>query len=368
MKNDVLYMAAPKRKHSRSHSTNVTHRGKSYVHVVGNTSVPAGTAARTRLRASSSRTVTKRTKKKTPVAGPMPCVGGNGSWSSVYYSHKASKLGRLLKLLPQPYYITTNGSGSIGASIGQQGSAMPLQLFNFADLSSMVSDYANQHPILPAKAGITTSSQRFLLQECHAKLMLSNAGGDTMFYTIYDIMARKDIDNNTSNASPLYAWAQGNTNEAFNNSTGTSVNYVGASVSQICTTPMQSFPFRQNFRIMKKTVGQLGPSAIHTHSVTLKPNKIFNGELLNNTVGSAITMANLSYFCLVVAFGAPVTDDTNVSTGSGKICYVGTRNYIFKGIESSTETIYNANGIVNTLTTEKLVAEGTSASIINFLT
>jgi len=248
----------------------------------------------------------------------------------------------------------------MSVSQGQQNAVMPLQLFNYQDLQSMYNDYAAQHPILPARVGLSTVSQRFLLQECHAKCMVTNLSQDTVFYTIYDIGVRRDLASGASNDSPTLAWNAGNIDEGFHPADGVAV---ANAFSQVNTTPMQSLPFRQNFKIMKKTVGTLGPSSIHTHTVTLKPNRIFNGELLNNSSGTVGYFRGLSYFTMVVGYGAPVTDDTNVTTGTCRLGFVATRNYIFKGIESSTEAIYNVNTIVNNLTSEKLIAEGTSAVI-----
>lgn len=361
MKTDVMVLPKTFSKRRRSSSSHVSHRGKSYVLVSGNqTRIPfAPVAQRTKLKSGGSLTATKR-KPKTPVAGPKPCIGGNGSWSSFWNGKKATKLGRMLKMLPQPYYYTTNGATLMNVAQGSQNAVLPLQLFNYQDLQVMVQDYAAQHPVLPTRVGITTVSQRFLLQECHAKLMVTNLSQDTLFYVIYDIGCRRDLASGAANDSPILAWNAGNTNEGFHVGDGVPV---AAAFNQVNTTPMQSLSFRQNFKIMKKTVGTLGPSAIHTHSVTLKPNRIFNGEFLNNSNLTTGFFKSLSYFTMVVAYGAPVTDDANVSTGSCRLGFVATRNYIFKGIESSTEVIYNANGLVNNLTAEKLIAEGTSAII-----
>lgn len=363
MKTDVMVVPTSANKRRRHSSSVVTHGGKNFVYLSGNQTklpfAPVGTAARTRARTSSSRTVTKR-KSKTPVVGPKPCIGGNGSWSSFWNGKKATKLGRMLKMLPQPYYYTTNGATLLNIGQGQQNAVMPMQLFNYSDCQQMVQDYAAQHPVLPTRVGIQTVSQRFLLQECHAKLMVTNLSQDTVFYTIYDIGCRRDLASGAQNCNPIGAWNAGNIDEGFHIGDGVPV---ANAFNQVNTTPMQSLPFRQNFKIMKKTVGTLGPSAIHCHTVTLKPNRIFNGELLNNSTTTNGFYKALSYFTLVVGYGAPVTDDTNVSTGSARLGFVATRNYIFKGIESSTEVIYNANGLVNTLTAEKLIAEGTSAII-----
>lgn len=283
-------------------------------------------------------------------------VTGSGSWSAFYRSgKKKTKLGKMMKLLAQPMYYMLNGSGRLSGNPGSQVVNTPFTLFTDAEIGPMVAQYQAQHPKVTPQPGVTGATCRILLQSVHAKLWFTNQGQNQLYFTVYDLCPKRDIPNGTY-CVPDNSWVTGDQDEGYSLSTTTTAlaNYD----SQINTSPLSSNTFRQFWRINKITHGQLGNGDTHSHSVSLKPNRVFESEL--TTAGTTFHQyKGLSYACMIVVHGAPANDTTTktqVSSGAPVVDFMYTKSYIFKGVESTLEIVNN----VNLLRTSFAIGESTT--------
>ena len=189
----------------------------------------------------------------------VPAGGGGESKSHTRLVRKGLNLPSL-KLLG---LNTVNRASGITASCAQgtQNVLMLGEYFNANDISNIF-----------ASVGQTTATYnaaKCVLIGIHAENLITNATSLNTHCTLYDVIARHD-GFTTVNPDPVSVFQLGGA-DAGN---GSASHY-----SVVGTTPWNNPRFVETYQIIKTTPLILAPGQTHTHTVTYKPNFLFNKEL-----------------------------------------------------------------------------------------
>lgn len=204
-------------------------------------------------------------------------------------------------------------------------------------------------------AGITGQTNgKALMLKVRAETIITNATLSTGRITIYDIIARRDL-NNATLTGPTTAWKQGLADQG------------GGANQQLLvgSTPFSSKSFTQYFKVKQVTHVLLAQGATHIHRVNYSPNRGMDWGTLD--YGSIFS--NLTCFQVLVQHGQvddAVTGFLGPSTGSCKLNIVTTKEYETSWIADATTSYTSSNTLPTTFTGgESLVDVGTGTVTAN---
>lgn len=314
-------------------------------------SAPVRRAASAAMSAVSSGLAASLTSRRTQYVSIKP----GGATTSVF-SHKSAcpkYMSQVFKETSPQVYIS-NGSGRTTAPTGQQA----LAVYGTLTASGTGGDYSSttndlQNIIQQVYAGVPTASQRttrLYVKSTMVNMTFTNNQTNNMFCDIYDVVARRD-----GNQSTFTAWQNGLVDQGL-----------GSGYTAINVVPQMSTSFNQHWKVLKKTSIELPPGNSHRHIQTIKLNKSFNYERLQDATAN---FAGLTTAVMVVIWGAPdhdATTVTSVSTGSCLLDSVISRQIVY-AISQPQTTLTKYVSTLGTITTERNVnpesgAPGTVAS------
>lgn len=225
------------------------------------------------------------------------------------------------------------------------------------------------------------ASFRIVLQSAISQLNIANTSGTPCNIELYDIVAKRDIGQlptkfdgslaigggkygqGTLMLDPGTAWDLGMRNEnlvATGFETAALVaDGVLSSPKNLGATPYQSKLFKDYFKVVRKTNISLPIGGQHKHYVDLKPNTVFDNDMLQqNNVFKGV-----SHFTMIVASGVPVVrcPDADVehplanpigdsTTSAVSLSVIQQVRYKWTWVEDSREHVYRAN-YINSLNT-----------------
>lgn len=141
-------------------------------------------------------------------------------------------------------------------------------------------------------------------------LQLANVGTLSCMITLYDCVARRDLQGTDAAADsdiPISAWDDGMA------ATGGNLDDEVKSSNNIGSTPFDSPEFVQKFKVLRVNKLSLVPGQTHSHSVTLRFNRIMAKEYQQ----AFNYYRGLTHFTLIVVRGQPchkVTKETEMGS------------------------------------------------------
>ena len=121
--------------------------------------------------------------------------------------------------------------------------------------------------------------------------------------TLYDCLAKTTAENATASADTRACWSSGLQDES---------GFVGAATPYFPgSVPTNSKYFNMKWKILKKTVIQLGPGMTHYHKKHFAPKRLLDLEYVNKE----ISIRGLTTELLVVAEGMPTTSVQGLTSG-----------------------------------------------------
>jgi len=277
--------------------------------------------------------------------------GGSGfiSYSSFNMTRKASSVAATIKRSGAQNNLLEVNSYRMTCPIGQQivqdypifSGGTFTQSNSFSDIAAIVSLVGG------STVGTTkpTTTTRVLLESAYVKNMITNATDTNCHLTVYDIMARRD-----SSIEPVFGWNTG----LLDSSAGSNNSYA------LGGTPFTSSLFTSEFRVVKQQKVALPPGTTHAHVVNYRPNKVFNAEILRESVG---TLGGLTMYTMFVAHGSPIDDSVNnslVSTSACVLNVVQTKQLRYTWV-ADTQNNFTSFNYLNTITTANVMNEESGA-------
>lgn len=266
-----------------------------------------------------------KTKTKTKSRVPFRNVkveGTGGQLSAFRASKPASKAVYMIKKITPSKYLYWSDAMRLTGTPGVQ-TATYFPFFTggqyIAGLSSET-QYNDMASMLQQVAGdptLSTATQRktaqFVVEGMTGSVKLQNQDTGNVEIVLYDVVCKAD-----TSFDALQSWYTG-LNDQANVAT-----YTGTTLPVGCVPQLSSF-FNTHWKVKQKTRIVLGQGQSHVHQITLKPNRLFKGEEIQD--GDAY-ISGLSYITLVVANGLPANDSTTVSqvsTGAVNVDIVYTK-------------------------------------------
>lgn len=183
--------------------------------------------------------------------------------------------------------------------------------------------------------GTPASNDRLVMNYIKVKSMLRNMGTDKVKMTLYDVVPRHDtLQTALYPIDPTVAWDQGFADENLQAATGSTA----ASAAIVGSTPFGSEKFTELYRVLKVTKLSIEPGGEHTHTVTIRPGRIFK----RYTDQEYVMWKGLSWACMAVLYGDVVKDSGGtgaVSTGKGEVSVVTTTRCEFTTITKLQTTV-----------------------------
>ncbi|WAK45809.1 capsid protein [Miresoil virus 141] len=270
-------------------------------------------------------------------------TNSDGSYTLSFFrrTQKLRRLGKLVKLLPAPNYFTVNTANRLNGAVGLQKPFTMLYTYNQADITSMF------QALLPIATTVQYKTARVLFESCYATCEFANMDESTLNYTIYDLLARKDIavgegsagDSVATNTyDPILAWDDGT--KAETNGT--------ANISLIADQkPQMSVEFNTWWKIKGVSHGFLRPGQTHKHITNYKLNKVLNREVLSGAGTGAlggITHAIMIVFRGSIANATSKLGNT-VSYTAPAVDYITNVSYKTKFVQDN----YTSASVTNVL-------------------
>lgn len=166
----------------------------------------------------------------------------------------------------------------------------------------------------PTNASYTQrKSTQFVVEGMTGSVKLQNQDNGNVEIVLYDCVCKNDTA-----SDPLFSWYTGLNQEA-------NVTTYSGTTLPVGSIPQLSQYFNAHWKVKQKTRIVLGQGQSHVHQISLKPNRLFKGDYLQD---SDAYLAGLTYCTLVVANGLPANDTTTltqVSTGSVNVDVVYTK-------------------------------------------
>nr|WAE42969.1 MAG: capsid protein [Cressdnaviricota sp.] len=268
--------------------------------------------------------------------------GQGGSISTFNYGRR--KMPRALACVYKSVarnYFATNGAGRKTATVGNQQAFDDLHMFDATDVG-----------LITAKI-TANKTNRFYLLSCSAELLMTNQELSNCRYTIYDIIARRDI-NAAANDSPGTAWATSYADEGGSNS---DYQIVGS-------TPFSSDLFTQFFKVIKVTHGVLAQGQTHCHKIQFHPMRLIDGEYIQSVTYG---YKGLSCYTMVVYHGEPQNDSTTktqVSTGASTLDIVYRKQYKYTWLNDVDTTWSKTNTLPSSFTVNPSIVDIGSGTIV----
>lgn len=274
-----------------------------------------------RLRQLSKRKLRGRTPFRN-----IKVEGTGGQLSAFRASKSASKAVYLIKKITPSKYLYWSDAMRLTGTPGVQ-TATYFPFFTSGSYISTLSSetqYNDMATMLQQVAGDPTSSNntqrkttQFVVEGMTGSVKIQNQDNGNVEIVLYDVVCKNDTDYDA-----LYTWYQGLNNQA------NVTTYTGSTLP-VGSVPQLSSYFNTHWKVKQKTRIVLGQGQSHVHQITLKPNRLFKAEEIED--GNDY-ISGLSYITLVVANGLPANDSTTltqVSTGSVNVDIVYTKQMKF---------------------------------------
>ena len=262
----------------------------------------------------------------------IPGQGSGGTFSTFYMKSPIKKFLIPLKKTGAPNFSYVNSAGRLTTGYGNQGATQTSSIFSSTDMANLI--YSS-----------TTigKTQRMLLESCTSSTIYRNQSNNDAYLTLYDIVARRDMNSADANKDPVTCWVNGVID------TGVAASMV----NQVNSTPFQAPKFCQFYKVLRVTHIILPAGGTHDHRVNISPMRLVNNEIWQDSYNCR----NLSYYTMAVNYGAPdndVTTKTNVTSGSSQIDYMQTKQYRYTYLQDSTTANYFNNSLPTTGITETI--------------
>lgn len=298
----------------------------------------------------------------------------------------------VLKKAGSPNYVNITYPGIVATPGGTQGyGAWYLNAGN--DLrriwASIQNQYILKNPNTSAEASstapalgtppaipVTNATFRVVLESAMSVLNLANTSGTPVNVELYDIVSKRDsaqlpldisgnlaigggkFGQNTLILDPAVAWYYGMLNQTASNTgfQNDGAVYEKNDPTNLGATPYQSKLFKDYFKVTRKTNVSLPIGGQHKHCVDLKPNVLFDNDML----AQSNVFKGVTYFTLVVVSGIPVvkcpdtilTDPLRNANGDSTTSAVSVSviqqvKYKYTWVEDTRENVIRANYINN---------------------
>lgn len=283
-------------------------------------------------------------KKTGILKGKVTAVGTGGQMSRVRFPGQKLFLDKSLHAMLAPYYVAQNSATQILGQIGQQGLGTPFLALTAIDIANCAAKLT----------GAASSVNRVFMDRVHAELLLCNNFIANATVTIYDVMAREDINSTPANI-PSTAWSSGDGDES------------GSAVNQLVpgTTPFDSELFNQYWKVIQTERFILAQGAQHRHVIDMSVNRLFHMERVQNS--SAVRDATIG--CIVVVSGQPSNDSTTktqVSLGKSGLDIVQSLEYEFRFSQNHAVKAYATNSLPTAYgVAEELISTGLGTTSAN---
>jgi hypothetical protein len=258
--------------------------------------------------------------------------GNGGSFSKFFYGRYALKMPMSVKQQLAHNYRLVNSAAQATSTAGFQQITPVATMFNSTDINT----FSNAGP-----------GQNVVCFGVRCETIFTNATNATVRITLYDIVARKDINNSSVN-TPDLAWKQG---EADDGGNSTSYNIVGV-------TPFSSKSFTEFFKIKKITHVLLGQGATHIHRVNFFPNR----QISYGAFNYGAVWKDLTCYTMMVSHGQvsdAITGGGGASIGASKINYVQVKEYETGFLSDASTTFSSGNTLPTSFTGgENLISIG----------
>lgn len=305
---------------------------------------------------NSYQTASKGVKKIKKVLGKRKNTSGgppskryknqslNGGGHTLTYSKfakgkKKTKIDdALLSAIPQ--MVRNSSSGSISTTEGRQG-------WQASNTSSFGWSYADLNALLPAS---TSSESRLYVQSNSHKIVYCNCTNTEVTLEIYDWEAK--IDNSVDPVTMLA------NSFAAKYTTANALNAPHMNVSE-------ATEFNRAYKVLKRTKKVLQPNENHEHNHFHAVNRYYDNNMYTN-VTPPTYLAKFSSGVMIRTLGAVVTDDTKISYGISKVCYVShkTEKYKVPQGTAAAQMVASIGTLPDTtLSVEKFVEMETGAGI-----
>lgn len=283
-------------------------RGPARRHVRGRNSTRASVGRRVQvsLRSMLRRPTRTSTRRRRPrQRGGQHEPGYDGLKKFVYRYGKK----RRLRTQAAPIYLYTNSGGTVTETVGWQGRAQIVQLYDKDDLDNI-------------QAQLPGANNNYIqLRGANMRMDFTNQGTAPMELKIYHLIAKRDMP---TGFNSVELWDAGLASQT------TSVNasrYLGM-------TPYKSQQFTQFWRVKKCQTQVIAPGGNHTERIIARVNTIMRQRRFQTT--GSISFAGLTYAMLVVVRG-PATNDTDLpllaSTCATKYDFIWNKSFDFTYVE-----------------------------------
>lgn len=214
------------------------------------------------------------------------------------FSFGKGRYPKSFKMISAPETIDTIGSG--GATTTGVTGLQLVQTLNSHLYSSELSTLSLQNMQYfgaptglgnLATAGMT--SYKLGIDMAQSKTMITNCEGQSCTVFLYDCIAKRD---STTFPDAPTCWTQGLSDTLK----GTSLVYT-AGTTMPGAVPTSSKFFNQHWRVLKRTMVEIGPGRTHEHLFKHRVNRVIDTELIRGTN----TLKGLTTQTFFVAYGVP---------------------------------------------------------------
>lgn len=284
---------------------------------------------------------TFKAKKKPILTGLVEQEGVGGQLSKCHWPKGKMYLPKSVHMALAPYFFSTNGASQLIATVGLQNVSAPFSALTSADVSTMLGKYVGGGTI-----------NRVFVDRCYGELLLCNNFLSNANVTIYDVIAREDI-NSTPGNTPDTAWSTGVGDEG-----GTGFSIVGS-------TPLDSELFNQYWKVQQVTRVTLAQGAMHRHRIDYRINRLFHEERVANST----VLRGATIYSLLVLSGQPDNDTVTlnqVTLGKAGLNIVRQVEYEFRFPANNSTKLYQTNNLLSAFTTaDGLISTGAGTAATN---
>lgn len=340
-----------------------------------------------RRRPSAAKRRLNKARKSMPKRQHLQSSLGGLSIDRFVSVKRPNRLAATIKKVGQPNFINVVYPGVLQVEGGLQGASTwylncgndlrriwaSIQQQYVNKQASTGAEYVSSAPD-PTPGVVSNASFRVVLESATSFLNIANTSGTPANVELYDIVAKRDIGQVPLNfqgqlatgpqligqgslvLDPGYAWFLGMANEKT-----TATGYESAALTEppgyqnLGSTPYQSKLFKDYFKVVRKTNVSLPIGGTHKHYVDLKPNFVFDNDIMaqNNVY------AGTSFFTMIVASGVPVVKcpgntgpdyplanfKGDATTSAVSLSIIQQVRYKWTWVEDGRENIYFANYI-----------------------
>lgn len=327
-----------------------------------------GSAIRTKR---PHKTKTRTYKKGRSMGGLIRTPPTGLSFSKTVLKYKQQRLGKQIKQANSPQTLETITAGTAIVSNGRQGtfvtciglstSAPTSQTALIKLAHTHVEQDTSPGVISVVTEGATVSSAKqysfkTMFQDVISETELTNASAAYATLQIYDCVSRITKVDYTA---PDSDWVVGLTEQYGNGMGGT---YPASSHQFPGSVPTESKLFNMNWKIVKKSLIELGTGRGHLHRFHFHPNRIVDTEYaMHYAQIKGITT------CTMFVYRGAVVDDTAstgapvvglVSTADIKIVYTEHMKYRMRGLDVFPRATYQKNNLSFSISDKVMNEEG----------